>query len=339
MTRKHCAIKLRFHRCPTPPTNYGASVTRYRILSQSAATPGKVRDISQIKIGDLHADREFSALAMIATDRVSVYDQVLPTLCVNKGKILTCISNFWFDYFHANVRGHILNVPPSEMSSIGERDRLTLVRPLQMIPLECVARGYLTGSAWREYCRYGTIGGVRYRPGLTEYDQLPEPTFTVARKFTGVRDENISNTEAVEKFGQRLMRRLIELTLMIYSEAHAYALRRGLTLLDTKIEFGEAEGDLYVADELLTPDSSRYALGVSDGARRDPKNILDRSPIKDYLDAREWSEGDPMPSVPNFTMRDVSTRYNVVHDRLIPATASHTHRPWGRIAADSRFSS
>ncbi|MBZ5640920.1 MAG: phosphoribosylaminoimidazolesuccinocarboxamide synthase, partial [Acidobacteriia bacterium] len=215
---------------------------------------GKVRDVYEI--GD--------ALLIVATDRLSAFDYVLPNPIPDKGKVLNQISLFWFGRTAPLVPNHVITADPAAFPEpLRPHARLldgraTLVRKLAMVPVECVARGYLAGSGWKEYLERGTVCGITLPPGLRESDRLPEPIFTPATKAETGHDENIPFVEVERRVGKDLARDLRDRTLDLYRSAAAYALDRGIIIADTKFEFGLEGGRLIVADEMLTPDSSRF---------------------------------------------------------------------------------
>ena len=206
------------------------------------------------KVRDLYTNDK-NELLIVASDRISAFDYILPTPILNKGKILTALSNFWFDYLKDIVPNHIISLEvPSEVAERG-----VIVKPLIMFPIECVVRGYLTGSGWVEYQKSQSVCGISLPPGLLDGSKLPAPIFTPATKAEdGQDDENITFAKATEIIGESAAQTLRKLTLTLYEKAHSYALTRGIILADTKFEFGiDESGRICIGDEVLTPDSSR----------------------------------------------------------------------------------
>ena len=258
---------------------------------------GKVRDLFT---------NDKNELLIVASDRISAFDYILPTPIPNKGKILTGLSNFWFEYLKDIVPNHIitLNVP-NEVA-----DRAVIVKPLIMFPIECVARGYLTGSGFAEYQKTGSVCGIKLPSGLQDGSKLPEPIFTPATKAEdGMHDENISYEQAVEIIGESAAAILKKLTLALYSKAHDYALTKGIILADTKFEFGiDGEGTITLADEALTPDSSRFwpAQGWRPGASQPS---YDKQYLRDWLTSIGWDRQSPPPDLPHEIVEKTRARY------------------------------
>ena len=259
---------------------------------------GKVRDI--YIAGD---DR----LLFVATDRISAFDYILGSGIPDKGKVLTQISLFWFDFLKDLVPNHLIS---TDVSQWGEDlpGRAMLVKRAYMIKVECVARGYLSGSGWKDYQRTGCVCGIPLPAGLKESDRLPEPIFTPASKAQSGHDENISFDGAAERIGRDLATHLRSLTLAIYSKAAAYAESRGIILADTKFEFGFVRGEIVLADEALTPDSSRFwpRDTYSPGG---PQPSYDKQFVRDYLEAIKWDKQPPAPSLPDDVVARTSEKY------------------------------
>jgi phosphoribosylaminoimidazole-succinocarboxamide synthase len=265
---------------------------------------GKVREM--YNLGD--------RLLMVASDRISAYDVVLPSLIPDKGKVLTGLSVFWFEHTAGVVANHLLSTDvPEEV-----RGRALVVRKLTIFPVECVVRGYLSGSGWREYRESGCVCGIELPPGLRESDRLPEPIFTPATKAEiGEHDENVDFERAAEIVGDReLMDELRRLSLEIYRVAADHAERNGIVLADTKFEFGRDEhGELVLADEVLTPDSSRfwprdrYAPGGSQPS-------FDKQYVRDWLDQSGWDHTPPGPELPTDVVANTRARYVEAYERL-----------------------
>jgi len=254
---------------------------------------GKVRDVYGLD----------GQLLIVATDRISAFDYILPTGIPDKGRVLTQLSVFWFDFLRDLTPTHFLTADadefPSQFAAYREQldGRSMLVKRAQMVEIECVARGYLSGSGWKEYQKQGTVCGIPLPPGLRESDKLPEPIFTPATKAQSGHDENIPFEQAVSLVGSRLANQLRDLTLKIYTTAADYALSKGIIIADTKFEFGLADGELILGDEVLTPDSSRFwpAETYQPGG---PQNSYDKQYVRDYLESIRWDKQPPAPPLP-----------------------------------------
>jgi phosphoribosylaminoimidazole-succinocarboxamide synthase len=273
---------------------------------------GKVRDL--YSVGDL--------LLMVATDRISAFDYVLPTGIPGKGRVLTQISLFWFDYLSDLVPNHLVTADaakyPAELKLYQEelRDRSMLVNRARMFPAECVVRGYLSGSGWKDYKQTGQISGISLPPGLRESERLPEPIFTPATKsMSGEHDENISFDQMVARVGGNHAEELRRLSLAIYAKASAHAHERGLILADTKFEFGLTAKGIVLADEVLTPDSSRFwpSEGYRPGAAQPS---FDKQFVRDYLEAVGWNKQPPAPELPENVVRKTQEKYEQALDLL-----------------------
>jgi phosphoribosylaminoimidazole-succinocarboxamide synthase len=273
---------------------------------------GKVRDL--YAVGDL--------LLMVATDRISAFDHVLPTGIPGKGRVLTQISLFWFDYLSDLVPNHLVTADvekyPAELKPYQDelRDRSMLVNRARMFPAECVVRGYLSGSGWKDYKQTGQISGISLAPGLRESERLPEPIFTPATKsMSGEHDENISFDQMVARVGGNHAEDLRRLSLAIYAKASAHAHERGLILADTKFEFGLTAKGIVLADEVLTPDSSRFwpSEGYRPGAAQPS---FDKQFVRDYLEAVGWNKQPPAPELPENVVRMTQEKYEQALDLL-----------------------
>jgi len=273
---------------------------------------GKVRDV--YAVGD---DR----LLLVATDRLSAFDCVLPDPIPDKGRVLTQLSLFWFDFLAGLVPNHLITANVDEYPApLPEyRDQLEgrsmLVRRAKMIDVECVARGYLAGSGWKEYRAHGTICGIPLPAGLRECDRLPEPVFTPAYKAKSGHDENIPFSKVESLAGKETAARLRDLTLAIYRKAAAYAESRGILLADTKFEFGWTGGELTLADEVLTPDSSRFWPADSYEPGK-PQPSFDKQYVRDYLESLAWDKNPPAPSLPPDVIEKTSEKYREAYRRL-----------------------
>jgi phosphoribosylaminoimidazole-succinocarboxamide synthase len=261
-------------------------------------------------------------LLIVATDRLSAFDYVLPNPIPEKGKVLNQISAFWFDRTRSIVPNHVVSTEvgrfPGYLRQYAEvlSGRATLARKLVMFPVECVARGYLAGSGWKEYRESGTVCGIPLPPGLEESDRLPEPIFTPATKATSGHDENIPFREVERLVGTEVAARLKDKTLEIYRAASEFARTKGILIADTKLEFGlDAGGDLVVADEMLTPDSSRFwpAEGYAPG-RSQPS--YDKQFVRDYLESTGWNKRPPVPELPEHIIQGTRQRYREIFSIL-----------------------
>jgi phosphoribosylaminoimidazole-succinocarboxamide synthase len=265
---------------------------------------GKVRDVYDL------GDR----LLIVATDRISAFDYILPTGIRDKGRVLTQLSIFWFDFLSDVVPTHFITADvshyPDPLPRFREQieGRSMLVRKAKMIDVECVARGYLSGSGWKEYKAGGMVCGIPLPRGLKESDMLPDPIFTPATKAQSGHDENIPFTAVEERVGAELAHRLHHLTLHIYKRAADYALARGIILADTKFEFGFVNRELVLADEVLTPDSSRFwpASRYSPGG---PQPSFDKQYVRDYLESIHWNKQPPAPELPPDVAARTSEKY------------------------------
>jgi phosphoribosylaminoimidazole-succinocarboxamide synthase len=259
-------------------------------------------------------------LVMVASDRLSAFDVVLPTPIPDKGRVLTQLSNFWFGRTATIVPNHLLETDlasfPTPFRDHRElAGRAVLVKRAERIDYECVARGYLAGSGWAEYRKTGTVAGEGLPAGLEESARLEDPIFTPATKATSGHDENISRAQLAAALGQGLAMQLEEVTLALYRHAHAYALGQGLILADTKFEFGLLDGALVLIDEALTPDSSRYwdaAMYRPGGA---PPSY-DKQFVRDFLNAKGWDHEPPGPALPADVVRGTSDRYRECYRKL-----------------------
>jgi len=271
---------------------------------------GKVRDV--FEAGE--------DLMMVATDRISAFDAILPTLIPGKGQVLTGMSLHWFDLTRPLVGNHLLTAdiarfPAPFTDDLGLAARSMLVRRADVVPIECVARGYLSGSGWKEYQAGGRVCGIELPPGLVESDRLPDPIFTPATKEASGHDVNISIDQMAERVGRGLAERLKELTLGIYEFAAAHALERGIILADTKFEFGFSGGELILIDEVLTPDSSRFWPAD----RYEPGHgqpSFDKQYVRDWLDASGWDHEPPPPSLPADVIEQTAARYREAYEGI-----------------------
>jgi phosphoribosylaminoimidazole-succinocarboxamide synthase len=263
-----------------------------------------VRDV--YRIGD--------HLLIVATDRISAFDVVLPSAIPYKGAVLTALSVFWFDFLSDTVPNHLITTDvalyPSPLPEYRDQleGRSMLVSRAEIFPFECVARGYLAGSGWKDYQKTGEVCGVRLPAGLRESDRLPEPIFTPATKAEAGHDINVSEREMARSLGEQTTRRLKELTLEIYARAAGYADERGIIIADTKFEFGIKDGRIILADEALTPDSSRF-WPKDDYRPGRAQQSFDKQYVRDYLETLPWDKQPPGPDLPAEVVRRTSEKY------------------------------
>ena len=274
-------------------------------------TRGKVRDVYQV------ADR----LLIVATDRISAFDYILPTGIPDKGRVLTQLSIFWFDFLREMTPTHFLTArvedypEPLRRRADQLEGRSMLVKRARMVDIECVARGYLSGSGWKEYQQHGTVCGIALPPGLRECDRLAEPIFTPATKAQTGHDENISFETMVGLIGAPLAARLRDLTLEIYTRAARHAETKGILIADTKFEFGFVGTELVLGDEVLTPDSSRFwpAESYQPGG---PQFSFDKQFVRDYLESIAWNKQPPAPPLPAEVAARTSEKYRQAYSVL-----------------------
>lgn len=265
---------------------------------------GKVRDVYSLD----------GRLLIVATDRISAFDYILPTGIPDKGRVLTQLSIFWFDFLRDVTPTHFISAdvdayPPQVRAYREQLDgRSMLVEKAQMVEIECVARGYLAGSGWKEYREHRTVCGISLPEGLKESDRLPEPIFTPAIKAQTGHDENVSFAKVASLIGVELAGRLRDLTLEIYSRAAKYAEAKGVIIADTKFEFGFVGGTLVLADEVLTPDSSRFwpADTYRPGG---PQLSYDKQYVRDYLESIHWNKQPPAPPLPDEVAQKTGEKY------------------------------
>ena len=273
---------------------------------------GKVRDVY-----NLDADR----LLFVATDRISAFDYVLATGIPHKGRVLTQISLFWFEFLKNVVPNHLLTADvsqyPAPLQKYADqlRGRSMIVTRADMFPVECVVRGYISGSAWKEYKATGKVCGIELPKGLRESDKLPEPIFTPSTKATSGHDENISFAEMTKLVGAELSGQLRDLTLAVYTKAADYALQKGIIIADTKFEFGRTARGITLADEVLTPDSSRFwpADKYKPGHSQES---FDKQYVRDYLEEIHWNKQPPAPALPVEVARRTSDKYVEAYQQL-----------------------
>lgn len=265
---------------------------------------GKVRDV--FDLGD--------KLLIVATDRISAFDFVLPSLIPDKGKVLTQLSRFWFEQTEYIVPNHLVTTevdafpaPLPQYRPLLEK-RSMLVRKTRVIPVECVVRGYLAGSGWKEYQETGKVSGVKLPAGLREAERLPAPIFTPATKAESGHDVNISFKEMEKIVGKSLAKKIKQISLKLYQKASLYALSKGIIIADTKFEFGLEGGELLLIDEIFTPDSSRFWPLASYAAGQSPPS-LDKQFVRDYLESVAWDKHSPPPALPPEVVDQTAKKY------------------------------
>ncbi len=290
----------------TPSAKLQIQLPNYKLLGR-----GKVRDIYEVN----------EYLLIIATDRISAFDFILGTAIPEKGIILTQMSLFWFEMMQDIVPNHLVTAdvlqfpaPLPEFKALLE-NRSMLVKRALPFPVECVARGYLAGSGWKEYQNRQSICGIPLPPGLKESSELPEPIFTPATKAVTGHDENISFESMSELIGRDIATRLREYTLKIYAQARDYARTRGIIIADTKFEFGLFDGNIILIDEVMTPDSSRF-WPASDYAPGRPQKSFDKQFVRDYLEEIRWNKQAPAPSLPDWVAEATKNKYLEAYELL-----------------------
>jgi phosphoribosylaminoimidazole-succinocarboxamide synthase len=280
-----------------------AAIVETHLSGARLSRRGKVRELYDL--GD--------SLLLVASDRISAYDCVLSPGVPDKGKVLTQLSNFWFRKF-SDVENHLIETDVSKFPESLQADapllegRSVVVRKAEVIPFECVARGYLAGSGWAEYRKTGAVCGVRLPPGLVEADRLPEPIFTPATKSERGHDENIPYSRMAAEIGETEAASLRDTTLALYERARLFAESRGLLLADTKLEFGRLDGRLLWIDEAFTPDSSRYWDARAWTPGRTPVSF-DKQFVRDWLDSTGWDHRPPAPRLPEGVVRTTREKY------------------------------
>lgn len=289
-----------------PSRGMQTALLETRLGSLPLTARGKVRDIYSLNEDEL---------LFVATDRISAFDHVLGSGIPDKGRILTQLSLFWFDFLSDIVKNHVVTAdsakfPASLAPYLDQLDgRSMIVRRAKMFPVECVVRAYLSGSGWKDYQATGSVCGIPLPAGLRESDRLPEPIFTPAAKInTGGHDENISFDDVIATVGSENANALRRLTLAIFEKASKHAESRGLILADTKFEFGVIDGEIVLADEVLTPDSSRYWPAES-YAPGGPQPSFDKQYVRDYLESIRWNKQAPAPALPDEVIAKTREKY------------------------------
>ena len=267
---------------------------------------GKVRDVYDARDG---------RLLMVTSDRISAFDVVMDESIPDKGRVLTAMTAFWFERFADLVQGHLISTGARDLAEVlggavpdDLVGRTMLCRRAEMLPIECIVRGYITGSAWKEYRTSATMHGGPMPAGLLEADRLPEPVFTPSTKADEGHDVNISYEEAVDLVGSEVAALAREASLACYQQGAEWAAERGILIADTKFEFGMVDGRLVLADEVLTPDSSRFWPAEAWAPGATPPSF-DKQPVRDHLDALDWGKQPPAPPLPDEVVSATSSRY------------------------------
>jgi len=275
---------------------------------------GKVRDI--YAVDDQH-------LLIVQTDRLSAFDVILPNPVPGKGQILTTLSNFWFARLGHIIPNHLSGIAPEDVvKSDADRAQISgrafVVKRLRPLPIEAIVRGYLVGSGWKEYKKSGTVCGIKLPAGLQEAQQLPQPLFTPSTKaVAGEHDENISFEEVIKLLGEARANEVRAASLALYTQAAEYAATKGIIIADTKFEFGQDEsGKMYLIDEALTPDSSRFWPAESYSMGRNPPSF-DKQFVRDWLEASGWNKQPPAPQIPADVLQKTSDKYQEALHRLM----------------------
>lgn len=282
------------------------TISEIELPSLELVARGKVREVYRV---------DESRLLFIATDRISAFDCVMPTPIPRKGEVLNQLSRFWFKRFQSSVRNHLITTEIEEMPDVVHsfadslRGRAMLVHAAEVFPVECVVRGYLAGSGWKDYRNTGAVCGHKLPAGLREADKLPAPIFTPATKAQTGHDINISETEAAQILGWENFAFIRETSLKLYAEACEYAAPRGIIIADTKFEFGTDEHDaIILVDEVLTPDSSRFWAAETYASGTSPQSF-DKQFVRDYLDTLDWNKRPPAPPLPRSIVEATTARY------------------------------
>ncbi len=272
---------------------------------------GKVRDVYDL------GDR----LLLVATDRISAFDCVMPNGIPDKGRILNGLSLFWFDHLSKLTANHLISAADEDLRSIAPKDfdslrgRSMIVRKARVLPVECVVRGYLAGSGWKDYHQGRLVSGVKLPPGLQQCSRLAEPIFTPSTKAEEGHDEPMTFTDVVDLIGVKTAAQLRDLSLAVYSAARDYALKQGIIIADTKFEWGVADGGIILVDEVLTPDSSRF-WPADDYAEGRDQASFDKQFVRNYLESLDWNKQPPAPRLPDEIVEKTRARYVEAYERL-----------------------
>ena len=280
-------------------------------ISLPHLSSGKVRDIYDAADG---------RLLLVTSDRISAFDVIMAEPIPDKGRVLTAMSAFWFELFADLVPGHLISTDLADMPPEAQQPELTgrvmLCRRAEMLPIECIVRGYITGSAWKEYRTSGTMHGATLPEGLLESAQLPEPVFTPSTKGElGEHDINLSFDEAVDLVGAELAGQARDVSLAVYQRGAEWAAERGIVIADTKFELGLVDGELILADEVLTPDSSRFWPADQWVPGTTPPSF-DKQPVRDYLDGLDWDKTPPPPPLGDDVVAATRARYIEAYERI-----------------------
>lgn len=284
----------------------------YTLPSGKKLSSGKVREI--FEVDDEH-------LMIVTTDRISAFDVILPDPIPAKGRVLNQLSLFWFEKASPIIPNHIVSSDVSEYPAPFTNDdrlrgRSILVKKARPLPIECIVRGYISGSGWKEYKQHGTISGIELPEGLVQSQKLPQPIFTPSTKADlGEHDENIDLKKAADLVGNELVDKVSSVSLAIYTMAAEHALEKGIIIADTKFEFGIIDGELIIIDEALTPDSSRFwpRQGYEPGG---PQPSFDKQFVRDYLETLDWNKTAPGPNLPDEIIQKTSEKYRLAYEQL-----------------------
>jgi phosphoribosylaminoimidazole-succinocarboxamide synthase len=296
---------------PQSSTSYGNAITHTDIPGLAVFRKGKVRDVYDL--GD--------TLLIVATDRISAFDVIMPNGIPDKGKILTSMSLFWFELTSDIVENHLIAHKVEEYPAVLQQyadlleGRSMLVKKTEPFPIECVARGYLAGGGWKDYQEMGTVCGIPLPEGLRQAQILPETIFTPATKAESGHDENISFEEAVQVLDLATMEELRDLTIALYERAREYAAGKGIIISDTKFEFGRTPGGIILIDEILTPDSSRFWPAETYEVGTSPLSF-DKQFVRDYLETLVWDKTPPAPELPEDVVENTRAKYVEAYELL-----------------------
>ncbi|MDR1721325.1 MAG: phosphoribosylaminoimidazolesuccinocarboxamide synthase [Endomicrobium sp.] len=284
---------------------------REDIINLPLVHKGKVRNVYDLG----------QSYLIVASDRISAFDHVIPTLITKKGKVLHKLSMFWFDFVQGIVPNHIItgdfeSFPTTLKQYEYLRDRSMIVKKADRVDIECIVRGYLAGSGWKEYKKSQSVCGIKLPVGLGESSKLPEPIFTPSSKEEGGKhDENISFEEVIERVGKNVAENLRKISIGLYKKVSEYSLLRGIIVADTKLEFGFYDGKLILIDEIFTPDSSRFweADKYEEGK---PQDSLDKQYVRDYLEHINWDKSSPAPELPKNVVEKTMEKYTSAYEKL-----------------------
>jgi len=280
-------------------------------LPLKAFKKGKVRDVYDVN----------DKLLLIVTDRISAFDFVLPEPIPNKGICLTQISKFWFDYFSDTALNHVISANVSEFpDDLKEytdvlNGRSMLVKKAMVFPIECIVRGYISGSAWKSYQKDGTVCGIKLPEGLKESDKFDEPLFTPSTKAESGHDINISYDEMKKLIGEEDAEKIKNLSLELYKKGAEYALKKGIIIADTKFEFGKIDDKIIIVDEILTPDSSRFwPADKYEPGKSQPS--FDKQYVRDYLSSTGWDKNSDPPNLPDYVVEETQNKYKEAYEKI-----------------------